>query len=64
MKKISKKLSLHRQVVRVLSGSELEGAAGGAVAEATTTVHSIRRETAMIVCVTGGVHTAPCRYTL
>jgi|HubBroStandDraft_2_1064218.scaffolds.fasta_scaffold2729372_1 hypothetical protein len=72
MKKISKKLSLARQTVRVLSGPELEAAhgAGGGVAapgehaEPTTTVLRRHSDNAAVVCrLTGGVYTAPCRYT-
>ena len=68
MKKISKKLSLSSETVRVLSSSQLEQVAGGtgAVAEPTTTVlrHS-KVANAATPCriLTGGVHTAPCRYT-
>ncbi len=52
MKKISKKLSLSRQTVRVLSGSELDGIAGGGGAVPTTTVfrHSLDAAAAAIAC--------------
>ena len=60
MKKISKKLSLASQTVRVLSGNELEGVAGGG-AQPTTTVqrHSINAAAA-IRCRFTGFETALC----
>jgi len=65
MKKISKKLALVSQTVRVLSSDQLQAAAGGGNAQPTTTVlrHSLRANAATpIACLTGGVRTAPCRY--
>jgi hypothetical protein len=63
MKKI-KKLSLVTHTVRSLTEDQL-GQVGGAGAEPTTTIlrhHSLNA--AAVVCrLTGGVHTAPCRYT-
>ena len=76
MKKISKKLSLARETVRVLSNSDLDSVnGGGGAAAAATTHHAVPTTTIMkvrpslhpaaatpCVALTGGVHTAPCRY--
>jgi hypothetical protein len=66
MKKLTKKLSLKTQTVRVLSSPELDavGGAGGGVP--TTTIFRVSANGAVTApCrLTGGVHTAPCRYTL
>ena len=75
MKKISKKLSLARETVRVLSSSDLDGVNGGGGAAAVAFTHAVPTTTIMkvrpslhpaaatpCVALTGGVHTAPCRY--
>ncbi|HTR54868.1 MAG TPA: class I lanthipeptide [Kofleriaceae bacterium] len=66
MKKISKKLSLVAQTVRVLSSDQLSDVAGGGHAVPTTTIMRVsltRANATPIACqATGGVHTAPCRY--
>ncbi|HTR54867.1 MAG TPA: class I lanthipeptide [Kofleriaceae bacterium] len=60
MKKISKKLSLNRETVRVLSNSDLSGVAGGG-AEPTTTVlrhHSVAADAA-VRCVSNTIMKVP-----
>jgi hypothetical protein len=65
MKKISKKLSLNHETVRVLSAPELEQAAGGGHAVPTTTIMrhrvSVHERTATVVCrVTVGAAAVRC----
>jgi hypothetical protein len=63
MKKISKRLSLARHTVRVMSTDDTAVAVGGG-AQPTTTVlrHSVNAAAAVCRIPTGTVYTAPCRY--
>ena len=66
MKKLTKKLALNSQPIRVLSSPELANAVGGGGAPVpTTTIMRVSAavDTAPCRVITGGVHTAPCRYT-
>jgi hypothetical protein len=66
MKKINKKLSLNVHTVRVLSGPELELAAGGTEVSPTTTVWQHSVAAAGAVCIRQSINAggALCRVTL
>jgi hypothetical protein len=64
MKKINKKLSLVTHTVRSLTDDQLGDINGGGATPTTTVLRHRSAAAVAAPCrLTGGVHTAPCRFT-